>query len=103
MNEQIERFSNMEWQQVSEVAQQKLIDDGEKRVRLLKLETGFQEQEWCNRGHTGYIIDGTLDMEYEDGRSEKYASGDPFLISSGEPHKARVVSGRVKLFLVDDM
>lgn len=104
MNErQIERFSDMEWQEVSNVARQKLIDNGEKRVRLLLLEPGFQEQEWCKRGHTGYIIGGTLDIEFEGGRMEQYAEGEPLMISPGEPHKARVLTGRVKLFLIDDV
>ena len=35
--QEIERFTTMDWQQVSEVARQKLIDNGEKRVRLLQL------------------------------------------------------------------
>ena len=106
MNEQmneIERFSDIQWQQVSDVARQKLIDNGEKRVRLLDLKAGFQEQEWCKRGHTGYIIGGTLHVEFVSGRMQSYDEGEPLLISSGESHKARVVTGRVQLFLVDDV
>lgn len=103
MTKQIERFSGIDWQQVSDVAKQKLIDNGEKRVRLLDLSAGFQEQDWCKRGHTGYIIGGTLNIEYEDGRLETYAEGEPLLISTGELHKASVKSGRVRLFLMDDV
>ena len=103
MNDQIERFSDLDWQQVSEVAKQKLIDNGEKRVRLLQLQAGFQEQEWCQRGHTGFILHGTLEVEFQDDRVESYSQGDPFLLSAGEPHKARVSTGKVQLFLVDDV
>jgi quercetin dioxygenase-like cupin family protein len=103
MINQIESFSEMPWQQVSDLARQKLIDNGEKRVRLLDLHAGFQEPEWCKRGHTGYIIDGTLHIEFDGGRVQSYAAGEPLLISSGQSHKARVIEGRVQLFLVDEV
>ena len=106
MNEQVnetERFADIQWQQVSDVARQKLIDNGEKRVRLLDLQAGFQEQEWCKRGHTGYIIAGTLHMEFDSGKMLTYSEGEPLLISPGQLHKARVVTGRVRLFLIDDV
>jgi quercetin dioxygenase-like cupin family protein len=72
-------------------------------VRLLELLAGFQEQDWCKRGHTGYVIGGTLKIEFADGRQQTYGEGEPLLISRGEMHKASVDSGKVRLFLVDDV
>ena len=102
MNDHEERFSNMPWDQVSEVARQKVIDTGEKRIRLLELSAGFREQDWCDRGHTGYVIAGSLDVEFQN-HHQSYDKGEPLLISSGEPHKARVLTGTTCLFLVDDV
>jgi hypothetical protein len=102
MSRDVELFSNTPWQQVSEFARQKLIDDGEKRVRLLKLAPGFQEQDWCTRGHTGFVIDGALELEFPDGKIT-FAAGDPFMVSNGESHKARTGNGSALLFLVDDV
>lgn len=103
VNEHAERFSEISWQQVSDQAKQKLIDNGEKRVRMLELSSGFREQDWCKRGHTGYIVSGTLHVEFENGPLQSFGQGEPLLISPGELHKARVESGTVRLFLVDDV
>ena len=102
MNDQAERFSTIPWEQVSDVARQKLIDNGEKRVRLLELSEGFHEKDWCERGHTGYVIDGSLSVDFSD-HQESFGQGEPFLISSGQPHKASVSTGTVRLFLIDDV
>ncbi len=104
MNHEIERFSETDWQQVSEHARQKLIDNGEKRVRLLKLAPGFQELDWCRRGHTGYVIDGSLEIEFADDKpNQTFSTGDAILVSQGEAHKARTGGGSALLFLVDDV
>jgi hypothetical protein len=103
MGQDVERFSETEWQKVSEFARQKLIDNGEKRVRLLQLLPGFQEQDWCQRGHTGYVIEGTLEIEFAGKSKQSFSSGDAFLVSKGEEHKARTGSGSALLFLVDDI
>ena len=98
-----ESFSETPWQKVNDFASQKLIDNGEKRVRLLKLLPGFQEQEWCTRGHTGYVIDGALEMEFSEGGNHTYSAGDPILVSNGQAHKARTGAGNALLFLIDDV
>lgn len=103
MIHEVERFPDIEWQQVSEHARQKLIDNGEKRVRLLKLSPGFQELEWCQRGHTGYVIDGSLEMEFNEGHKKQFTTGDAILVSQGEAHKARTGGGSCLLFLVDEI
>lgn len=102
MSKQEEQFRKMPWQKVSEFASQKMIDDGEKRVRLLKLSPGFQEQDWCSRGHTGYVIDGALVMKFEE-ESVTYDAGDAILVSVGQPHKAHTGSESALLFLIDDV
>lgn len=102
MSDQIDRFSVLPWETISDCARQKLIDNGEKRVRLLELSAGFREQDWCMRGHTGYIINGTLEVEFKDS-DVAYNSGEPLMISSGQPHMARVTSGKTTLFLIDDV
>ncbi len=102
MTIEVERFSDTPWQEVGDRARQKLIDDGEKRVRLLDLSAGFQEQEWCTRGHTGYVIDGALEMEFPEGQLT-FSTGDAILLSKGTAHKARTGTGKALLFLIDDI
>lgn len=102
MSTKLDQFDGQSWQQISEHAQQKIIDNGEKRVRLLKLAPGFQEQDWCHRGHTGYIIDGQLTLEFENDQVT-YQPGDVLLVSVGQPHKASTNSQPAILFLVDDI
>ncbi len=97
-----EQFSQIPWQRVSEVASQKILDDGEYRLRLLKLSPGFQEAEWCTRGHVGYIIEGALHIEFEDSQVV-YNAGDALLIRPGKPHKGRTGAGRALVFVVDEI
>jgi hypothetical protein len=102
MNVETELFSETPWEQVGDFARQKTIDNGEKRVRLLKLASGFEEKDWCTRGHTGYVIDGALELEFQD-RKLTLSAGEPILVSHGEAHKARTGRGNAFLFLVDDV
>lgn len=102
MAETLERFADVAWQDFGELARQKVIDNGEKRVRLLELHAGFYEQEWCERGHTGYVVAGTVEVEFGD-EVQSFSQGDALLISRGHPHKARTTTGPATLFLVDEV
>lgn len=94
------KFSEMPWHQVGEFARQKVLPFENQRLRLLQLQVGFTEQDWCLRGHVGFVLQGALDIEFRDG-VRHYQAGDGLLVGSGIPHKACLATEVVTLFLID--
>ena len=78
------------------------LRDG-RQVRLVELEGADREHDWCVTGHVGYVLEGELEIAFED-RTERFATGAGFFIRSGEDerHKPKAVSRRVVLLLVED-
>ena len=61
---------------------------GDKRLRLLKFAPGFVEDEWCARGHVGYVIGGRFQTEFAD-ETIVWQAGQALLIPPDPPHQAR--------------
>jgi hypothetical protein len=73
-----------------------------RQVRLVEFAAGFCEADWCCKGHTGYVLAGRLEVVFAD-CAEVFSPGDILMISAGDgdKHRARVVEGPVRLFLVE--
>ena len=78
------------------------LGDG-RRIRLVELEGNDREHDWCVTGHVGYVLEGELEIAFED-RMERFTTGAGFFIRSGEDerHKPKAVSRRVVLLLLED-
>ncbi len=78
------------------------LRDG-RQIRLVELEGNDREHDWCVTGHVGYVLEGELEIAFED-RTERFTTGAGFFIQSGEGerHKPKAVSRRVVLLLVED-
>lgn len=96
-------FSEFEWTSIAPGARHKIFERGGKRVRLVEFSREFVEDDWCRKGHVGVVLDGALEVDFS-GRVQRFDPGDGLLISGGEAgkHKARAISERVTLFLVED-
>ena len=97
-------FASLEWAAIAPGARHKVFERGGKRVRLLEFSREFVEVEWCRKGHVGVVLQGLLELDL-DGRSERFNPGDGLFIPAGDGgrHKARSISERVTLFLVEDV
>ena len=95
------RFDEIEWDSPMEGVRHKCIDRGDSRVRLVEYSREMPPH-WCEKGHQGYVIEGEMDIEFENTRAI-YGPGDVILIPDGPEHKhrARVLSGRALVFLVE--
>jgi quercetin dioxygenase-like cupin family protein len=62
----------------------------------------FSEAEWCHKAHIGYLLAGRLEILFAEG-AEVLSAGDALMIGAGDMHRARVVEGPVRLFLVEDV
>ncbi len=101
MDKAVLKFGEMPWVNVSELVRQKIIQHDGRRVRLLQIKPGFAEPDWCMRGHLGIVLQGSIEIEFDDG-VKRFSTGDGLMVSSGVPHKACRTSETVTLFLVDD-
>lgn len=96
-------FDKMEWIPGLNGLRFKLHRAGGKQVRLLELTKEFVEPGWCEKGHAGTVLAGDMEIDFR-GRIIKYQQGDVLFIPPGaeSSHKARALSDRVLLLLVED-
>lgn len=78
------------------------------RWAIVEYGEGVGREEWCEDGHRGYVLDGEIEYEFDDGRKPLHASsGEAFLLPparSGEgAHRGRNLAAKAtRLFLIDD-
>ncbi len=96
------KFADTPWQRVNDLARFKRIESEGFVIRLLQLDAGFEETEWCNNAHIGYVVEGELQVTFEDG-VRTLGAGDVLTTLSGHDsaHRGAVAHGTVTLFLVD--
>ena len=96
-------FDSLPWDTGSTGIRSKTALRDGRQVRLVELEGADREHDWCVTGHVGYVLEGELEIAFED-RTERFTTGAGFFIRSGEDerHKPKAVSRRVVLLLVED-
>jgi hypothetical protein len=96
-------FYGVPWAPVREGARTRIVQRGNVRIRLLELTPLFVEDGFCTRGHIGYVLEGELELTFADGPLALRA-GDAMFLRPGEDHahRARAVTPRVLLFLVEE-
>jgi quercetin dioxygenase-like cupin family protein len=74
--------------------------------RQLRLVEYTQEMSphWCERGHTGLVLEGRLEIRFARA-TEEYGPGDGVHIPAGHTHRhmARVLTEKVKVVFVEDV
>lgn len=103
MNKNRVDFNNFEWETPSTGVKQKIFLKGNQRVRLLRFYDDFIEEDWCTKGHIGYVTDGEMTIDFN-GEIISYKKGDGLWIESGDnsKHKASIAKGRfVELVLFE--
>lgn len=96
------RFDGVDFKDAHPGMREKCIIRGGKKLRLLEITPEFREVDWCERGHVGCVLDGDLEMTYED-RSETLHAGDGIFIVPRERHRAKALSPAAVLMLVEDV
>lgn len=82
----------------------KRFEQGGKCVRLVEFREEFQEPDWCTKAHAGYVLEGSMDLHFADGRSVRFNQGDGLFLAGDQQsrHAVKVDPGqRVLLLLVD--
>lgn len=95
------KFETIPWIQSVAGVRFKSVEQAGCRVRLVEFATEFSEAEWCHKAHIGYVLAGLLEIQLAE-TTETLSVGDALIIALGERHKARVIEGPVRLFLVEE-
>ena len=96
-------FGSLQWQEPLPGLRFKVHRLGGKQLRLVELTSVFVEPQWCEKGHIGVVLDGTLEIDFR-GRLVSYPEGTGIFIPPGpvSGHKARSLTPVVRLVLVED-
>jgi quercetin dioxygenase-like cupin family protein len=94
-------FAKLEWESPVAGVRHKFIDQNNVRMRLVEYSKAMPPH-WCVKGHYGYLIEGQMEIEYENS-TVIYNPGDGIFIPDGPDHKhrGRVLSGKALVFFVE--
>ena len=71
------------------------------RVRILEFSPGYCADDWCDKGHVFYVIEGVLLIDFRDETSQSFPTGmSGYIPDAVTSHLARTEAG-AKVFLVD--
>lgn len=95
-------FDEIEWESPAPGLRVKARETGDQRLRLVEFSEGFVEPDWCTKGHTGYVLDGAMELDV-DGQTITLRAGDALHIPAGDATRHRHIRSlpQVVLFLVE--
>lgn len=97
-------FDKIDWELPLPGLKTKVFQENGKQVRLLELSKELEHPEWCETGHIGYVVEGEIEIIFDD-ESTKYKKGDSLYILSGkeERHIPKPLTEKVILFMVEEI
>lgn len=97
-------FDLLPWDYPAPGSRSKRHLDGPRQIRVVELTDEFVELHWCELGHTGVVLLGELEIDFQ-GQKVRYPEGSVLLIPPGPDtaHKAYSVTPLVRLFLIEDV
>ena len=90
MTENLIHFENIEWDKPMDGVSQKTYSDGINKMRLVRFQDDFIEEEWCLGGHVGFVLDGEMKIDFN-GTIKNYKKGNGLWINEGEESKHKVI------------
>jgi quercetin dioxygenase-like cupin family protein len=74
------------------------------RWAIVEYEPGASRQGWCTDGHRGYVLEGQIEYEFDDGSEPlPVRQGQGFFLTAGTGHRGRNRGATpTRLFLIDD-
>lgn len=83
-------FKQIPWEVTRPGLKEKVVEHEGHRLRLLHFNEEFKELDWCRNGHIGYVINGSMDVDFGDCRMT-YGAGEGIWIEAGEEEKHKVL------------
>ena len=95
MNQNKIDFNSLKWETPNKGVKQKILSKGNQRLRLLRFYDDFTEENWCLKGHIGYVTAGEMTIDFN-GEMVKYKEGDGLWIERGEKNKHKAIIEKEK-------
>lgn len=97
----IVKFKDLEWEIPATGVRQKKLTKNSKQVRLIEFTDQLLEEEWCIKGHIGYVLEGELSIDFK-GKVVHYVQGDGLWIMPDKKyaHKPMISKGKSALLLL---
>jgi quercetin dioxygenase-like cupin family protein len=96
-------FDGLPWESPSPGIRFKTFSRGAQQLRLLEFSDGFEEREWCTKGHAFHVLEGAFSLHLPD-RVVRLRAGDTGFLGVGEGERHKAVLGdreRVRLLLFE--
>ena len=71
-------FDQIEWESPHPGVRFKAVRHGSTQVRLVEFTPEFVEREWCEKGHTGFVVAGELEIDFS-GHVVRFLEGSALL------------------------
>jgi quercetin dioxygenase-like cupin family protein len=96
-------FDAMEWQHGREGVRYKLHCEGNRQLRLVEFSTSKGFDEWCELGHIGYVLAGSLIIDCN-GKVLAFKAGDGLFLPDGHDsrHRAVTIEPGTRLVMVEN-
>lgn len=96
------KFDELEWNDVGDCMKFKRYQHGDAQVRLVTWGKDMEHEDWCIKGHYGYVIEGKAEITYSD-QTETYEAGDVIFIPDGREfrHRPKVLTDTFTFFSVE--
>jgi mannose-6-phosphate isomerase-like protein (cupin superfamily) len=81
----------------------KAFEQEGRKLRLAEFTSEFREEDWCRKGHVGYVLEGEGELQFTE-QAVLLKPGDGIFIPPGETHKhmLRVRGERLRVILVEE-
>lgn len=96
-------FESLPWEMPIQGLRQRSIEQDGKLLRLIEFGPDM-EPHWCEKGHWGFILEGRMEISFEN-EAQIYNAGDGVFIPPGEAHRhmGKVLTDIVKAVFVEDI
>lgn len=96
-------FNELPWESQMTGHRYKISRQRNRQLRLVEC-TKDMEPRWCEKGHIGFVLDGKLEIRFEN-NVLVFNSGDGIFIPDGDEHKhmPRALTDVVRFILVEDV
>lgn len=89
-------FEKIPWSQTAPGLRVKELTRGSCKLRLAEFSEGFDEPDWCPRGHLGIVLNGIARVVFHNGIETIFQEGEIIDIPAGgdDKHKAVIDHGQ---------
>jgi ethanolamine utilization protein EutQ (cupin superfamily) len=96
-------FDSIPWEFPIKGLRCKTLQQGDRQLRLVEY-TRDMEPHWCEKGHTGYVLEGQIEIRFER-ETVLYNPGDGIFIPHGSEHRhmGKAVSRVVRVIFFEDV